>query len=72
MSCYVRHLGEVLAVAGIPDSRESRRRVHAMVQEITGEQNCPRVWRRAKAALASDAERELLIAALRERWQRAG
>ena len=35
MSCYLRHLGDVLADAGIPDTRESRRRVHAMVQGIT-------------------------------------
>jgi len=72
MSCYLRHLGEVLAAAGIPDTRENRRRVHAMIQEITGEQNCPLVWRRVKAALGEHAERELLIAGLRERWLRAG
>jgi len=40
MSCYLRHLSEVLAAAGIPDTRESRRRAHAMVQEITGEHDC--------------------------------
>ena len=72
MSCYLRHLGEVLAAAGIPDTVESRRRVHAMIQEITGEQDCPLVWRRVKAALGEHAERELLIAGLRERWLRAG
>jgi len=72
MSCYVRRLGEVLAAAGIPDTREARPRVHAMIQEITGEQNCPLVWRRVKAALGEHAERELLIAGLRERWLRAG
>jgi hypothetical protein len=72
MSCYPRHLSEVLAAAGIPDTRESRRRVHAMVQEITGEHDCLSVWRRVKAALAENAERELLIAGLRERWPRAG
>ena len=72
MSCYLRHLGDVLADAGIPDTRESRRRVHAMIQEITGEQDCPLVWRRVKAALGEHAERELLVAGLRERWPRAG
>ena len=72
MSCYLRHLSEVLAAAGIPDTGESRRRVHAMIQEITGEQDCLPVWRRVKAALAENAERELLIAGLRERWLRAG
>ena len=72
MSCYVHHLGEVLAAAGIPDSRESRRRVHAIIQEITGEHDCLPVWRRVKAALAENAERDLLIAGLRERWPRAG
>ena len=72
MSCYLRHLGEVLAAAGIPDTREVRPRVHAMIQEITGEQNCPLIWRRVKAALGEHAERELLIAGLRERWLRAG
>ena len=72
MSCYLRHLGEVLAAAGIPDSGESHRRVHAMIQEITGEQDCPLVWRRVKAALAEHTERELLIAGLRGRWLLAG
>jgi hypothetical protein len=72
MSCYLRHLGDVLAAAGITDTRESRRRVHAMVQEITGEDRCPAVWRRLKSALAENAERELLIAGLRERWTRDG
>ena len=72
MSCYLQHLGEVLAAAGIPETGESRRRVHAMIQEITGEQDCPLVWRRVKAALGEDAERELLIAGLRERRLRAG
>ena len=72
MSCYLRHLSEVLAAAGIPDTRESRRRVHTMIQEITGEHDCLPVWRRVKAALAENAERELLIAGLRERWPRAG
>ena len=70
MSCYLRHLGDVLAAAGIPDTRDSRRRVHAMVQEVTVEHDCPAVWRRVKAALAEDAERERLIAGLRERWTR--
>jgi hypothetical protein len=45
MSCYLRHLSEVLAAAGIPDTRESRRRVHAMIQEITGEHDCPAACR---------------------------
>ena len=72
MSCYLRHLSEVLAAAGIPDARESRRRVHAIIQEITGEHDCLPVWRRVKAALAENAERDLLIAGLRERWLRAG
>ncbi len=72
MSCYVRHLGEVLADAGVPDAPEERRRVHAIVQQITGERDCPQVWRWVKAALADRAERELFVAALRERWLRAG
>ena len=42
MSCYVRHLGELLADAGVPDAPEERRRVHAILQQITGERHCPR------------------------------
>ena len=72
MSCYLRHLGDILAAAGVPDTREGRRRAHAMIREITGERDCPLVWRRVKAALGGDAERELLVAGLRERWLRAG
>ena len=72
MSCYLRHLGEVLAAGGILDTRESRRRVHVMIQEITGEQNCPLVWRRVKAALGEHTEREFVIAGRGARWLRAG
>ena len=46
--------------------------MHAMVQAITGEYRCPAVWRRVRSALAENAERELLIAGLRERWTRDG
>lgn len=70
MSCYMRHLGNVLAAAGIADTRENRRQAHALLQDLTREQDCPRVWSRLKALLAEEGGAPSLAGALRERWPR--
>ena len=41
MSCYLRHLDDVLLAAGIRLTKEDRPRIHAIIQEITGEEDCP-------------------------------
>jgi len=54
VSRYLRHLEDVLLAAGVRHTRESRAHIHAVVQKMTGESDCPRVWRRVRAMLIRD------------------
>ena len=41
MSCYLRRLEDVLLAAGVRHTGENRGRIHAVIQEMTGERGCP-------------------------------
>ena len=69
MSCYLRHLEDVLLAARVRHTRENRWRIHAVIQEMTGESDCPRVWRRVSAMLIREDSWERFVAELRERWR---
>ncbi len=69
MSRYLRHLDDILLAAGIRLTRENRGQVHALVQEITGEQECPRVWRSMKLRLLRDDTWGEFVLLLRVRWR---
>ena len=51
MSCYVRHLKEQMAEAGLADDRAGRRKAERRVRAELGmaEADCPDVWRAVKA-----------------------
>ena len=68
MSCYLRHLDDILLAAGIRLTKENRPRVHALIQEITGEEDCPRVWRSVSASLVREDTWEEFVSQLRARW----
>jgi hypothetical protein len=70
MSCYLRHLEDVLLAAGIHLKPENRARIHALVREITGEEDCPRVWKRVKSLLVREESWERFVAQLRQGWRR--
>lgn len=42
MSCHLRRLEDVLLAAAVRHTRESRERIHAVIQEIAGEEDCQR------------------------------
>jgi hypothetical protein len=70
VSCYLRHLEDVLLAAGVRHTRESRARIHAVIQKMTGESDCPRVWRRVSAMLIREDSWERFVAELREHRRR--
>jgi len=55
--------------AGIRLTKENRPRLHALIQEITGEQECPRAWRSVKVRLLRDDTWEEFVSQLRTRWR---
>ena len=73
MSCYTRHLDGLLREAGIEPTKPNRRRVdvmlRVMLRRLTGEDDCPQVWRRVKALVADPCGREELASKLRDGWE---
>lgn len=69
MSCYTRHLDDVLREAGIEPTRPNRRRADGIVRDFVGEDVCPQVWKRVKTDIAEPDSRRELVAALRDGWQ---
>lgn len=71
MSCYSRHLGDLLSLAGIENTKENRRRADGYLRQIVGkeEEDCPVVWKEVKARLARPEESLELAQRLHEIWE---
>jgi hypothetical protein len=54
MSCYLRHLDDVVTAAGVKLGPENRKEVDRTVKELLGSDNCPDVWKEVKKRLAAD------------------
>lgn len=69
MSCYFRHLDEILSQAGIDVTMENRKRVDAAIHKLMGVdyKDCPATWKKLKGeVLASDEGRREFIRKLKE------
>jgi len=58
MSCYLRHLNDVLREAGIDPKKMDRKEVDQAVHRVVGveHKHCPDAWKAVKARLDSDRE----------------
>lgn len=68
MSCYLRHLKEVLGDAGIEVTAENRKQVDRAIHEIvnTTYKDCPGTWKEVKKKLAtSEAEKRDFVKELK-------
>ncbi len=59
MSCYLRHMTDIIDEAGIVISRENRKHVDQAIHQIVGVtyKNCPAAWRKIKEAITSDEQK---------------
>ena len=68
MSCYFRHLKEVLGEAGIEVNPDNRKQVDRAIHEAVGVvyKDCPAAWKNVKQTLAGDErKRQDFIARVR-------
>ncbi len=58
MSCYLRHLNDVLRDAGIDPERMDRKEVDRAIHRMMGveHKHCPDAWKGVKAELERDRE----------------
>ncbi len=54
MSCYLRHLDDVVIAAGVKLTPENRKEVDRTIKELLGKDYCPDVWKEVKKRLAAD------------------
>ncbi|MGE5379316.1 MAG: hypothetical protein ACM3L5_00410 [Candidatus Saccharibacteria bacterium] len=68
MSCYLRHLKDIFALANIEITADNRRRADQVIHSMVGveQKDCPRAWAKVKERLAED--REGFITELSRRW----
>lgn len=68
MSCYFRHMKDVLAEAGIEVTPSNRQRVDQAFHQIAGVpfKDCPAAWRVLKQKLAPDELKQELARQLRD------
>jgi hypothetical protein len=68
MTCYVRHLKDVLRELCMEDTRENRRILDKHIRKVLGRENddCPEVWNDVKLRVHDPVKRELLIEELRK------
>ncbi len=58
MSCYLRHLNDVLREAGIDPEKMDRKEVDRAIHRVVGVdyKHCPDTWKAVKAELDRDRE----------------
>lgn len=58
LSCYLRHLDDLLNEGNIPLGKEERKKVDQVIHRMMGMESahCPEVWRAVKAEIAHDRE----------------
>ena len=68
MSCYLRHLKDVLAGAGIEVTPANKKDVDRALHEIVGVayEDCPNAWRNLKSQMANEADRAVVVKKLRK------
>ena len=58
MTCYFRHLKQILRKAGIKVTTENKREIDKLIHSIVDVKykNCPAAWREVKKRIAEDEE----------------
>ena len=67
MSCYLRHMKDVLDEAGIVVTPSNRKQIDQAVHQAVGVvyKDCPATWRQVKAGLNDEGKRQALVEQLR-------
>ncbi len=68
MSCYFRHIGDILEEAGVTVTKANKKQVDEAIHQAVGigYKDCPAVWKRIKEQIRGDEEkRQALISRLR-------
>jgi len=67
MSCYLRHIKDILGEAGIEVTPANRKQVDRLLHEIAGVpyKDCPQTWKRLKQVTGDEQKRQEFISHLK-------
>lgn len=67
MTCYMRHLADVLRELGMEDAQESRKILDRQIRRLLRREydGCPVVWKAIKEQISDPARRTLLLEELK-------
>ena len=67
MSCYFRHLKDLLAEAGVEVTPANKKQVDQALHEMVGvaHKDCPNAWKNLKRQMANEADRAAVVKKLR-------
>lgn len=70
MSCYFRHMNDVLTEAGIEITPANKKRVDQLIHQIVGEEykKCSTTWSKVKQLIGADSSQAEFIEKLKSRW----
>lgn len=68
MSCYLRHLSDVLEEAGITVTKENKKDIDKALHSLVGVEykNCSLTWKEIKSMLQNEEKRETIVQRLKE------
>jgi hypothetical protein len=68
LTCYFRHLGEVFRKAEIEVTKENRKEIGKLIQDMMGVKysDCPATWKKVKERLAKGEDE--FAAELKKQW----
>ena len=68
MSCYLRHMSEVLKEADIQVTKENRKDIDKALHSLVGVEykNCSSTWKELKKVLQSEEGRKAIVQKLKE------
>jgi hypothetical protein len=58
MTCYFRHLNEILQKAGITVTKENRQQIDMVIHRLAqvDYKDCPHAWKKIKERIAADGQ----------------
>ena len=70
MSCYLRHLKDILGEAGIEVTPANRKQLDQALHQIAGVdyKHCPETWQRLKQQLNDEETRQQLVSRLQSAY----
>lgn len=63
MSCYFRHIGDILKEAGLEVNRENKKLIDQKIHKFVGVpyKHCPETWKKVKEWLRNEENKKKLI-----------